>query len=267
MASTLVIIPTYNESGNLPRFVPALLGLGPTLEVLVVDDASPDGTGELAEALGRETGRVRVLHRSGKLGLGSAYVAGFRYALERGYERVVQMDADFSHRPEDLPRLLEASDSADLVIGSRGIPGGRVENWSYLRRFVSWGGNFYARLLLGLPIRDCTGGFKCWRREALTAIDLESVGSNGYGFQVEMNHLCHRAGMRVVEVPITFPDRTAGASKMSFGIFEAAALVPKLRLGRTLAGADVDHAASAAPARGVPWSGGRGGEPLFKGSE
>jgi dolichol-phosphate mannosyltransferase len=203
----------------------------------VVDDASPDRTGVIAEHLAEKTGRVHVIHRAGKLGLGSAYTAGFEYALDHDYDHVVQMDADFSHRPEDLPRLLQAADSADLVIGSRNVPGGRAENWSLLRQFVSKGGSFYARNLLSLPIRDCTSGFKCWRRETLEAIDFAGVDSNGYGFQVEMNHLCHRAGFRITEVPIVFPDRTAGCSKMSKDIFlEAAVLVWRLRSRQTSKG-------------------------------
>jgi dolichol-phosphate mannosyltransferase len=228
-ARTIAIVPTYNESENLSRLIPTLLNQSPSLEVLVVDDASPDGTGEAAESLAERTDRVQVMHRAGKLGLGTAYLAGFRYALDHGYDCVVQMDADFSHRPEDMPRLLEAARSTDLVIGSRNVAGGRVEDWSLLRQFVSRGGSFYARTLLKLPIRDCTSGFKCWRREALQALDLASVASNGYGFQVEMNYLCHRAGFRIVEVPIVFPDRTAGRSKMSLKIcLEAAMLVWKL---------------------------------------
>jgi dolichol-phosphate mannosyltransferase len=230
---TVVVIPTYNESENLSRLVPALLESGSSLEVLVVDDGSPDGTGEVAELFAESTGRVQVIHRADKQGLGTAYVAGFEYALDHDHDYVVQMDADFSHRPKDLARLLEAAESADLVIGSRNVAGGRVENWPYLRQTVSRGGSFYARNLLKLLIRDCTSGFKCWRREALEAIDFMSVGSNGYGFQVEMNYLCHRAGLRITEVPIVFPDRTAGSSKMSWEIFlEAAVLVWKLRSQR-----------------------------------
>jgi len=226
----LAIIPTYNELENLPRLIPALLNIEPALEVLVVDDASPDGTGEIAESFARKTARVQVLHREGKLGLGTAYVAGFKYALGHDYDAVIQMDADFSHSPEDIPRLLRAVESADLVIGSRRVPGGQVENWPPLRRFISMGGNFYARTILNLPIGDCTAGYKCFRREALEAVDFASVTSNGYGFQVEMNFLWHRAGFRIVEVPIVFPDRTAGHSKMSSRIFlEAATLVWKLR--------------------------------------
>jgi dolichol-phosphate mannosyltransferase len=176
---------------------------------------------------------VRVLHRSNKLGLGTAYIAGFKYALNHGYDYVVQMDADFSHRPQDLPRLLQVLRSADMVIGSRNIPGGRTENWSLLRRCISKGGSFYARSVLNLPIRDCTSGFKCFRREVLEAIDFASVKSNGYSFQVEMNYLCHRAGFQIAEAPIIFLDRTAGRSKMSLRIiFEAAVLVWKLRIRR-----------------------------------
>jgi len=230
-ARALVVIPTYNERDNLTRLVAALLERAPSVEVLVVDDGSPDGTGEIAEALARETGRVKVLHRAGKQGLGTAYVAGFEYALDHDYEYVIQMDADFSHRPEDLPRLLQAARFADVVIGSRDVPGGRAEDRSLARRLISKGGSFYARTLLDLPIQDCTAGFKCFRRETLEALHLDGVKSNGYGFQVEMNHLCNRAGFRIVEVPIVFPDRAAGRSKMAWGIFlEAATLVWKLRL-------------------------------------
>lgn len=230
---TIVIIPTYNECENLPNLVSALLREAPFLELFVIDDGSPDGTGEVADFLAEETDRVRVLHRSSKLGLGTAYMAGFKYALNHDYDYVVQMDADFSHRPQDLPRLLQAVKSADMVIGSRNIPGGRTENWSLLRRCISKGGSFYARSVLNLPIRDCTSGFKCFRRKVLETVDFARVRSDGYGFQVEMNHLCHRAGFQIAEVPIVFPDRTAGRSKMSLRIIsEAALLVWKLRIGR-----------------------------------
>ncbi len=226
----LIVIPTYNERDNLPRLVSAVLGEAAFLDVLVVDDGSPDGTGEMADSLASKTNRVRVIHRRGKLGLGTAYVAGFEYALGHNYDCAVQMDADFSHRPQDLKRLLQAIASADLVIGSRNVPGGQVQNWSFLRQFVSKGGSFYARTILNLPIRDCTSGFKCFRREVLKAIDFTKVESNGYGFQVEMNYLCHRAGFQIVEVPIVFPDRSAGCSKMSWRIFlEAVFLVWRLR--------------------------------------
>jgi dolichol-phosphate mannosyltransferase len=259
---TVVVIPTYNESENLSRLVPALLESSSSLEVLVVDDGSPDGTGEVAELFAESTGRVQVIHRADKQGLGTAYVAGFEYALDHDHDYVLQMDADFSHRPKDLARLLEAAESADLVIGSRNVAGGRVENWSLLRRTVSRGGSFYARHLLKLPIRDCTSGFKCWRREALEVIDFTSVGSNGYGFQVEMNHLCHRAGLRITEVPIVFPDRTAGSSKMSWEIFlEAAVLVWKLRSRRSPTGSE----ASPAPEKPLRPNG-YGVEQRFEGS-
>jgi dolichol-phosphate mannosyltransferase len=167
------------------------------------------------------------------MGLGTAYIAGFRYALARKYTHIIEMDADFSHRPEDLPRLLQASSSADVVIGSRNVPGGRAENWSLLRHFISKGGSLYARTILGLPIRDCTGGFKCFRAGVLASLPLHRVTSNGYGFQVEMNYLCHRAGFQIVEVPIVFPDRKVGHSKMSRNIvLEAMLLIWKLRLQR-----------------------------------
>ena len=248
----LVVIPTYNERENLPDLVSALLTEAPFLDVLVVDDGSPDGTGKIADSLAKRTKRVRVLHRPGKLGLGTAYLAGFEYALSGDYRCVIQMDADFSHRPQDLLRLLQAVDSADLVIGSRNVSGGRTKNWSLLRRFISKGGSFYARTVLGLPIRDCTSGFKCFRREVLEAVDFADVKSNGYGFQVEMNHLCHRAGFRIIEVPIVFPDRSTGRSKMSWRIFlEAAALVWKLRIRRAPAYFEAAHASGAPPERGV----------------
>jgi dolichol-phosphate mannosyltransferase len=229
---SIVIIPTYNERENLPSLVRAVLAVNPSLGVLVVDDGSPDGTGELAEDLARETGRVRVIHRPGKQGLGTAYLTGFRYALAHGYDVVVEMDGDGSHRPQDLPRLLRAAATADVVVGSRAVPGGRVEGWPLLRRLVSRWGSLYARLLLGLPVRDCTSGFKCFRRAVLASLDLDRVLSNGFGFQVEMNVLCHRAGFRIVEVPIVFPDRVAGRSKMSGRIvLEALLLVLRLRWG------------------------------------
>ncbi len=228
----LVIIPTYNECENIVPLVTAVLAAHPDLHVLIIDDNSPDGTGELADHLARETGRVWVTHRPAKQGLGTAYIAGFRYALERDYDRVVTMDADFSHRPEDLPRLLHAADSNDLVIGSRNIPGGRVEGWPLSRHIVSKGGSLYARLFLSLPIHDCTGGFKCLRRSALDVLDLDALCSNGYGFSVEVNYACVQASLRIAEVPIVFPDRTRGQSKMSSGIVvEASLLVLRLRFG------------------------------------
>lgn len=227
---SLVIIPTYNERENLSRLIPAVLGADHNLDVLVVDDGSPDGTGELAESFARRTSRVRVIQRGSKQGLASAYVEGFKYALARSYGRIVQMDADFSHRPQDLPRLLEAAEGADVVIGSRNVPGGRTENWSMLRSLISRGGSLYTQTLLKLPVQDCTSGFKCLRREVLEGIDFDGLKASGFGFQVEINAFAARAGFRIVEVPIVFPDRSAGRSKMSLRIFlEAITLVWKLR--------------------------------------
>ena len=228
---TIVVIPTYNECENLRPLITQLLALNDGLDVLVVDDNSPDGTGRLADALAATSPRVHALHRSGKQGLASAYVAGFSFALAHGYDRVVEMDADFSHRPEDLPRLLAATEQADVAIGSRNICGGQAVNWSPLRHLVSKGGSAFARAALGLPIKDCTSGFKVFRRDALERLDLSAVCTHGYGFQVELNHACYRAGLHLAEVPIVFPDRTRGRSKMSWRIVvEAALLVTRLSL-------------------------------------
>jgi dolichol-phosphate mannosyltransferase len=228
----LVCLPTYNERENVERM---LRTLGDVLEaddrVLVIDDASPDGTGELADRLAGEFAHVEVLHRTRKEGLGPAYLAGFRWALERGAELVLEMDCDFSHDPSDVPRLIEASAHADLVLGSRYVEGGRVENWGPLRRAISAGGSLYARLVLGVAVRDLTGGFKCYRRAVLERIDLASVASRGYAFQIETTYRTLQAGFRVAEVPITFADREVGTSKMSKAIFaEAIVKVPALRL-------------------------------------
>ena len=230
---TLIIVPTYNEQANLENLVHLLLDLPHHVDVLVVDDNSPDGTGAIADQMAAATPRVRVLHRPAKAGLGTAYVAGFRYALDAGYDCVVQMDADFSHRPEDLPALLDAAHMADVVVGSRNIPAGAVQSWPLWRRILSRGGSHYARIILQLPVRDCTSGFKCLRRSALQALDLDGLHANGYGFQIEVNYQCHRAGLRFVEVPIIFPDRVRGVSKMSRQIIsEAALLVLQLRFAR-----------------------------------
>ncbi len=229
---SVIVIPTYNERENLESLLDAIRIVVPDTHVLVVDDNSPDGTGDIADRIAQETTQVHVLHRAGKEGLGTAYVAGFRYALEQGFEHVIEMDADFSHRPVDLPRLLEAAKGADVVVGSRNIPGGRAENWSLVRTIISRSGSWYARLLLDLPIKDCTSGFKCFSRRALEVLDLDALCSNGYAFQIEVNHACAQAGMRFAEVPIVFPDRTRGTSKMSGGIVgEAALLVLRLRFG------------------------------------
>lgn len=212
--------------------VAAVLAVDPGLNLLIIDDNSPDGTGDVAEEIAARERRVMVLHRPAKLGLGTAYVLGFEYALRHNYDRIVEMDADFSHRPDDLPSLLAASTDADVVIGSRNVKGGKTLGWSRIRTLISRGGSFYARLLLRLPIADCTGGFKCFRRSALARIDLDNLLSNGYAFQVEVNYACHKAGLSFAEIPITFPERVAGRSKMSPSIaVEAAFLVMRLRLG------------------------------------
>jgi dolichol-phosphate mannosyltransferase len=248
---TLVITPTYNERENLAPLACAVLAVDPGIDILVVDDGSPDGTGAVADQLARNTGRVHVLHRTGKQGLGTAYVAGFRFALAHGYERVVEMDADGSHRPEDLGRLLAAADHADVVIGSRNVPGGRVVGWSRMRQMLSKGGSLYARAVLGLPVRDCTGGFKVFQRQALEALDSVGLRSNGYAFQIEVNHACVRAGLRIAELPIVFPDRSRGKSKMSGRIaIEAAAMV--LRLWRRPASSHAGRSPSGCAARQEP---------------
>ena len=230
MPDAIVCLPTYNERENLPRVIDALEPLG--VRVLVIDDSSPDGTGDLADGFAAERDWVSVLHRPRKEGLGPAYLAGFREALKGEAAYVLEMDADLSHDPADVPRLIEAcANGADLALGSRYVEGGGTENWSRGRRFVSAGGSFYARALLGVPIRDLTGGFKCFRREVLETIDLDAVRSKGYAFQIELTYRTLRAGFHVVEVPIVFADRTHGASKMSRAIFlEAVARVPALRL-------------------------------------
>jgi dolichol-phosphate mannosyltransferase len=229
-----VCLPTYNERENLEPMVTALLErLGPDDTVLVIDDDSPDGTGALADRLAEMHDRVAVLHRHVKEGLGPAYLAGFRRALADGAELVLEMDCDFSHDPGDAPRLIAAAGNADVVLGSRYVDGGRVENWGTGRRFVSRAGSLYAQVLLLAPVRDLTGGFKCYRREVLERIDLDAVSSRGYAFQIETTYRALRAGFRVVEIPITFSDREAGASKMSRSIvLEAIWRVPYLGLQR-----------------------------------
>lgn len=230
--SPVVVVPTYNEAENLPLLVEQVMGLS-GFHMLVVDDNSRDGTGELADELSlRHAGRMGVLHRAGKLGLGTAYLEGFRMALERRHRYIFQMDADFSHDPADLPRLLaELRAGADLVIGSRYVAGGGTRNWPVWRKAMSWGGSLYARLVLGLPIRDLTGGFRGWRRRALQGIGLDRVRSEGYAFQIEMAYRCSRRGGTVAEIPIVFTERRNGASKMSRAIFlEAVAAVWRLRL-------------------------------------
>lgn len=227
----LVVVPTYNERVNVPLIVPAILGQDPCIEVLVVDDSSPDGTGELADQLAAENPRVHVLHRSQKEGLGKAYIAGFRWALDHGYDLIFEMDADFSHDPRFLPTFLDAIQDADLVIGSRYKTGVNVINWPISRLLLSLGANQYARLVTGLPLADSTGGFKCFRRRVLEAIPLERVRSNGYAFQIEMSYLAWRKGFRLKEIPIVFTDRVEGQSKMNRKIVrEAVWMVWWLRL-------------------------------------
>jgi dolichol-phosphate mannosyltransferase len=224
-----VCLPTYNERENLEPMVRALGDKD--VDVLVIDDNSPDGTGEIADRLAADLGYVRVLHRERKEGLGPAYLAGFRHALVAGAERVLEMDCDFSHSPDDVPRLVAATDDADLAIGSRYVRGGSIGNWGTVRRFVSAGGSLYARLLLGVSVRDLTGGFKCYRRDVLETIDLDAISSKGYAFQIETTYRALRAGFRVVEVPIHFVDREEGGSKMTQSIVaEAVWKVPALRL-------------------------------------
>ncbi len=228
---TLIVTPTYNERDNLERFVASVRAAAPEADVLVVDDASPDGTGDIADALATRDPRVRVLHRAGKLGLGTAYVDAFRRGLDEGYERFFEMDADLSHDPRHLPAFFEALDAgAEVVVGSRNIPGGRVEGWGPGRHVLSKGGSLYSRVILGTPVRDLTTGYKAFTRRALESIDLASIHSNGYSFQIEMTFRALRRGLRVVEVPIVFVDRTAGRSKMSRRIFaEAIGVVWRLR--------------------------------------
>jgi dolichol-phosphate mannosyltransferase len=228
------ILPTYNEADNLERLVGAVRERLPeSRRVLIVDDNSPDGTGELADRLAAAHDDVSVLHRQTKEGLGPAYLAGFRQALAAGAKLVIEMDADYSHDPAYLPQLLRAVEDADLVIGSRYVPGGGVTEWGRLRRFISRGGSAYARIALGVQIRDLTGGFKCIRREVLEAIELDTIHSRGYAFQVETTYRAIRAGFRVVEVPIVFRDRREGSSKMSKAIVaEAIWRVPAMRFRR-----------------------------------
>lgn len=227
----LVVTPTYNERDNLPRFVRSVLEVVPAAHVLVVDDASPDGTGAVADELAAEDPRTTVLHRPGKLGLGTAYVDGFRRALDLGYDVVVEMDADLSHDPKYLPAFLRAiEEGADVVLGSRNVPGGGVVGWGPGRHVLSKGGSLYARTILGVPIRDLTTGFKAFTRRALLAIDIETLRSNGYSFQIETTYRALRKNLRVTEVPIVFVDRRAGHSKMSRSIFaEAVVEVWRLR--------------------------------------
>ena len=229
-ASVLVIVPTYNERENLPDLIRALRKSVPDADLLIVDDNSPDGTGKIADTFALADPNVHVLHRTTKNGLGRAYLAGFAWGLSRNYQKFVQMDADFSHDPDAVPALLAASDSADLVLGSRYVKGGGTENWNAGRRLLSRFGSLYARTILNLQPSDLTGGFKCWKRPVLQAISLETIASNGYSFQIEMTYRAALRGFTISEVPIIFADRTVGKSKMSKRIvWEAVGMVWKLR--------------------------------------
>jgi dolichol-phosphate mannosyltransferase len=232
-----LILPTYNEAVNIEPFVravlPELAEASPDHRILIVDDASPDGTGRIADGLAREIEAVEVLHRTRKEGLGVAYLAGFRHALDAGADLILEMDSDFSHSPADIPRLIRAAEDADLVLGSRYVAGGGVSDWGVLRRALSLGGSWYARFILRVDVRDLTGGFKCFRRAVLETLDLDSVHAEGYGFQIELTYRALRAGFRVKEIPIVFRERQAGLSKMTARIaVEAVWKVPALRLRR-----------------------------------
>lgn len=220
VAQPLIVMPTYNERDNVRGIAERLLAALPGTDVLFVDDNSPDGTGEVLDGMAAAQPRIHVMHRAGKLGLGTAYVEGFGWGLARGYDYLFEMDADGSHDPKYLPQLLAlAEDGADVVVGSRWVPGGGTENWGLGRQVLSRGGSFYARTILGVELRDVTAGFMCWRRAALEAIDLSTITSNGYSFQIEMKYRALRRGLRVVETPIVFVDRRVGQSKMSRAIF------------------------------------------------
>lgn len=228
---TLVVVPTFDEAENIPRLIPAVLGQAPHLDMLVVDDGSPDGTADLVKAMQKDDPRIHLIERPGKMGLGTAYVEGFRFAIRHGYDRVFEMDADFSHDPAEIPNFLAASEKADLVIGSRYTNGVRVLNWPIKRLLLSYFANVYTRFMIGLPLHDATGGFKCYRRAVLEAISLDGIRSNGYAFQIEMSFKAWKKGFRLVEIPIVFHDRRSGFSKMSKSIvYEALFMLWRLRL-------------------------------------
>ncbi len=218
-SKTLIIIPTYNEIENIEKLISAIREKVPGVSILVVDDNSPDGTGNLVKKLTADNSRIHLLSRVSKLGLGTAYIAGFKYALERDFEYIFEMDADFSHDPCYLPDFLDAIRGADLILGSRYVPGGGVENWPFYRKIISMGGSVYSRVLLSVPYRDLTGGFKCFKRSTLEAIALEEIHSEGYSFQIEMTYRVHKKGLKIKEIPIVFKDRLGGKSKMSWKIF------------------------------------------------
>ncbi len=227
---SLVIIPTYNEIHNIKRLLPDILSSFPAIDVLIVDDNSPDGTAEWVKDAAKSVPRIKIIERPGKMGLGTAYVAGFRYMLENDYDYAIQMDADFSHDPQEIETFLETIKDYDLVIGSRYIYGVRVINWPIRRLLLSYFANLYSRFITGMPIKDGTGGFKCFRKQVLQAINLDKIHSNGYSFQIEMNYKAYKLGFKIREVPITFVDRVEGTSKMSKKIVrEAITMVWKLR--------------------------------------
>jgi dolichol-phosphate mannosyltransferase len=216
---TLIVIPTYNERENIANLIADILRIVPQVDILVIDDGSPDGTGQVVDEIGAANPQVSAIHRPGKQGLGTAYVLGFRYAIDHGYDLVFEMDADYSHNPKYLPDFLALAPEADLVIGSRYIPGGDTPNWSPLRKFISGGGNIFARIVLGIPVKDCTAGYRCYRTAALQRLNLDAIHAQGYAFQVEMAYNFWKSGFRIRETPIVFEDRRVGKSKMSRAIF------------------------------------------------
>jgi dolichol-phosphate mannosyltransferase len=219
VVKAIIAIPTYNERENIVNLVQAIQSAAPATDILIIDDNSPDGTGKIADEMAARDNTIHVMHRPGKLGLGTAYIAGFHYAIERGYDFVFEMDADFSHNPAYLPRFFELAGNADVVIGSRYVKGGGTPNWSPLRKFISGGGNMFARAMLGIPVHDCTAGYRCYRTTALRALNLDAIHAQGYAFQVEMTYNFWKSGFRIRELPIIFEDRRVGKSKMSRKIF------------------------------------------------
>lgn len=235
MAKTLIVTPTYNEADNIEKFVKEVLKQAPEIEVLVVDDNSPDGTGDIVDKLKKEDSRIHVIHRAGKKGLGTAYVEGFRYAIQNKFDYIFEMDADFSHDPSEIPTFLKMIESCDLVLGSRYTNGVRVINWPIRRLILSYGANVYTRIITGMPVKDATGGFKCFRRKVLEAINLDKIHSNGYAFQIEMNFKSWCKGFKLCEHPIIFMDRRSGTSKMSKKIvYEAVFMVWKLKFQKII---------------------------------
>jgi len=227
---SIVVIPTYNEADNIEKIIKAIFKVKEDINILVVDDNSPDGTADIVEDLKQQDDRIHLIKRAGKMGLGTAYCTGFKYALDKGFEAIFEMDADFSHNPEDIPRFLEILPEYDLIIGSRYITGVNVVNWPLRRLILSYGANFYTRIITGMPIKDATGGFKCFRADILKKIDLDKIKSNGYGFQIEMNYKIWKKKARIKEIPIIFIDRRSGISKMNKHIiWEAIFLVWKLK--------------------------------------